>query len=139
MLVAYRDADPESVAELAGGELPPAQAQTVGNYWPIVGAFGAGVVVIGAVLLDIYRNKKATEVRVLTPADEYRLSMIAKIEGLKAEGAASSEIAGLKREMKQNFSEMKAEEKANLARLHAEERAAEKEFHQLLKQQEHNE
>ena len=49
MLVAYRDADPESVAELAGGELPPAQAQTVGNYWPIVGAFGAGVVVIGLV------------------------------------------------------------------------------------------
>jgi hypothetical protein len=47
MLVAFRDADPESVAELNGGELPPAQGPTATNYWPIVGAFGAGVTIIG--------------------------------------------------------------------------------------------
>ncbi len=49
MLVAFRDADPDAVAELAGGQLPAAQAQTVTNYWPVVGAFGMGVVVIGLV------------------------------------------------------------------------------------------
>ncbi|MFV2039465.1 MAG: hypothetical protein ACC660_04415, partial [Acidimicrobiales bacterium] len=49
MLVAFRDADPDAVAELAGGELPPAQGQTVPNYWPLVGAFGLGVLVIGLV------------------------------------------------------------------------------------------
>lgn len=47
MLVAFRDADAESVAELNGGELPPAQGPTTTNYWPIVGAFGAGVTIIG--------------------------------------------------------------------------------------------
>lgn len=49
MLVAYRDADPDAVAELAGGRLPPAQAPTMPTYWPIVGAFGAGVLIIGLV------------------------------------------------------------------------------------------
>lgn len=49
MLVAFRDADPEAVAQLAGGELPPAQGQTGPNYWPLVGAFGLGVLVIGLV------------------------------------------------------------------------------------------
>ncbi len=49
MLVAFRDADPDAVAELAGGELPAAQSQTVTNHWPIVGAFGMGVIVIGLV------------------------------------------------------------------------------------------
>ena len=49
MLVAFRDADPDAVAELNGGELPPAQGQTATNYWPIVGAFGAGVLIIGLV------------------------------------------------------------------------------------------
>lgn len=49
MLVAFRDADPDAVAELAGGKLPAPQAQTVANYWPIIGAFGVGVLVIGLV------------------------------------------------------------------------------------------
>jgi len=49
MLVSYRDADPDAVAELAGGELPPAQSQTVGSYWPLIGAFGAGVTIVGLV------------------------------------------------------------------------------------------
>lgn len=49
MLVAFRDADADAVAELNGGELPPAQRPTTTNYWPIVGAFGAGMVIIGLV------------------------------------------------------------------------------------------
>ncbi len=49
MLVAYRDADPDAVAELAGGELPEAQRETPPSYWPIIGAFGVGVLIIGLV------------------------------------------------------------------------------------------
>lgn len=47
MLVAYRDADPDAVAELNGGQLPPAQGPTTTNYWPVVGAFGVGVTIVG--------------------------------------------------------------------------------------------
>jgi hypothetical protein len=47
LLVAFRDADAEAVAEINNGELPPAQGQTTTNYWPVIGAFGAGVLVIG--------------------------------------------------------------------------------------------
>ncbi len=49
MLVAFRDADAEAVADLNNGDLPPAQGQTSTSYWPVVGAFGAGVLVIGLV------------------------------------------------------------------------------------------
>ena len=49
MLVAFRDADPDAVAELAGGKLPAPQAQTVANYWPITGAFGVGMLIVGLV------------------------------------------------------------------------------------------
>ncbi len=49
MLVAFRDADPDAVAELAGGQLPPAQGQTTTNYWPIISAFGVGILIIGLV------------------------------------------------------------------------------------------
>jgi hypothetical protein len=49
-LVAYRDADPEAVAQLNGGELPPSQRPTVASYWPMIAAFGAGVVILGLVL-----------------------------------------------------------------------------------------
>ena len=48
-----------------------------------------GVIVIGAVLLDMYRNKKAAEVRIETPADAYRASMLAKISALRRDGAAA--------------------------------------------------
>lgn len=50
LLVAFRDADPESVAELHGGELPPSDRPTPPNYWPVVGAFGVGVTIIGLVV-----------------------------------------------------------------------------------------
>ena len=49
MLTAFRDADPDAVAELNGGELPPAQGPVSYNFWPIIGAFGFGTLIIGLV------------------------------------------------------------------------------------------
>ncbi len=50
VLVAFRDADPEQVAEIThDGKLPPPDGPAVASYQPIVGAFGAGVVVVGLV------------------------------------------------------------------------------------------
>jgi ribose transport system permease protein len=101
--------------------------------------FFTGVVVIGAVLLDIYRNKKASEVRILTPADTYRASMLERIGDLKKQlagvtgGEADSlkrEITQAKHELKSTFARMKSEEKAEKARILAEEKAAERDFHE---------
>lgn len=50
MLVAFRDADPEAVAELNDGVLPPAQGPARANYWPLVGGFGVAVSIIGLAL-----------------------------------------------------------------------------------------
>ncbi|MBU8914368.1 MAG: ABC transporter permease, partial [Spirochaetales bacterium] len=110
--------------------------------------FFTGVVVIGAVLLDIYRNKRASEVKILTSADLYKESMGEKIDALKQAlavekransrervAALSSEIGAARAELKEKFATMRAEEKAELARIHAEERAAEREFHQILKRE----
>ena len=98
--------------------------------------FFTGIVVIGAVLLDIYRNKKADEVKILTPADNYRQSMLETIAGLKKQLASGTgnaealkkEISDTRTEMKTTYSKMKAEEKAEKTRLIAEERAAERDF-----------
>jgi len=50
MLVAFRDADAESVGELARtGETPPSEAPAHPSYWPPLLAFAAAVVVIGLV------------------------------------------------------------------------------------------
>ncbi len=50
MLVAFRDADAESVGELSpNGETPPSVAPTHPSYWPPLLAFAAAVVVIGLV------------------------------------------------------------------------------------------
>ena len=50
MLVAFRDADAESVGELAPtGETPPSEAPARPCYWPPLLAFAAAVVVIGLV------------------------------------------------------------------------------------------
>lgn len=50
MLVAFRDADAESVGELAPtGETPPSTAPAQPSYWPPLLAFAAAVVVIGLV------------------------------------------------------------------------------------------
>ncbi|OQY31553.1 MAG: ABC transporter permease [Spirochaetaceae bacterium 4572_59] len=89
--------------------------------------FFTGVVVIGAVLLDIYRNKKASAVRILSPADLYREDINRKIAALKVEGK-TAEVSKLKKELKENFSKMKGEEKAKKARILAEEKEAERQF-----------
>ncbi len=41
--------------------------------------FFTGVVVLGAVLLDIYRTKRATEVRVLAPSAKFKAEVMEKI------------------------------------------------------------
>lgn len=47
---AFRDANVEAEAELLGGadvEVPEVVAPARGSYWPVIGAFGAGAVVVG--------------------------------------------------------------------------------------------
>lgn len=49
-IAAFRDADVEAEAELLGVEaVPEVTAPVQGSYWPVVGAFGAGAVVVGLV------------------------------------------------------------------------------------------
>ena len=93
--------------------------------------FFTGIVVIGAVLLDIYRNDKAAEVRILAPSDKYRQETSARVSELKAAGKYD-EAAKLKSEMKAHFARMKAEEKAEKVKLLAEEKEAEKQFQQEM-------
>ncbi len=108
--------------------------------------FFTGVIVIGAVLLDMYRTKKAAEVRIETPADTYKASMVEKIAALKREASLrkaagkmeesasiETQIAQARRELKATFSKMKAEEKAEQARIRAEEKAADHEFAEIFK------
>lgn len=108
--------------------------------------FFTGVVVIGAVLLDMYRMRRASEVKVLTPADEYRARTQAEIQELKraqteaASAGDSAKAAQLKdqaatltSEMKATYARMKAEEKAEQARIRAEEKEADRLFHEMLK------
>ena len=108
--------------------------------------FFTGVVVIGAVLLDLYRNKKASEVKILTPADSYRNTQLAKIDMMKDEmvGMKGSEAAGkrteiskLRSEMNTEYRRMKKEEKADRKRILAEEKAAERAFHKDIKDGQH--
>ncbi|MCY3786678.1 MAG: hypothetical protein OXG47_08145 [bacterium] len=50
MLVAFRDADAESVGELdPGGEAPPTVGPSAPSYWPALSAFAVAVAVIGLV------------------------------------------------------------------------------------------
>ena len=51
---AFRDADPEAAAEVIGAEAPPTPSLPANSYWPIVGAFGVGLVVIGVVLNNVF-------------------------------------------------------------------------------------
>ena len=77
--------------------------------------FFTGVIVIGAVLLDMYRNKKASEVRIETPADSYRAEMADKLAAMRHEFAAikgddgnGQQAAALRARMAQARSELKA-------------------------------
>lgn len=56
---AFRDADPEAAAELVGTpperSVAPDQVPVPGtSYWPVVGAFGAGLTVVGLVLNSVF-------------------------------------------------------------------------------------
>ena len=111
--------------------------------------FFTGVIVIGAVLLDMYRNRKAAEVKIDTAADRYRASMQEKIAAMKRElssgGSASdghrfselrAQIAAAQDELKATYVKMKSEEKAEQARIRAEERAADHAFAEIGKREE---
>ncbi len=104
--------------------------------------FFTGVVVLGAVLLDIYRNQKASEVKILTQADTYKKSVQEKIDSVKLELSAAmvekdqskadslkKEILSLKRELKKTYTKMKSEERTGKIRLREAERVSEREFH----------
>ncbi len=108
-------------------------------HWQV---FFTGVIVIGAVLLDMYRTKKAAQVKIETPADAYRASMREKIAALKRDAphaapaqaaAVRARIARTKSELAVNFRKMKAEEKAEQARIKAEEKAADRKFAEMIK------
>ena len=107
--------------------------------------FFTGVIVVGAVLLDMYRIRKAAEVRIETLADAYKSSMMGKIAALKQElsslrnsGASHNaavirkNVSAAEAEMKVTFAKMKAAEKAEQTRIRAEEKAADHEFAEMM-------
>lgn len=51
---AFRDADPEPTAALLGTDALPAATPTGTSFWPIVGAFGVVLTVVGAVLNNVF-------------------------------------------------------------------------------------
>jgi len=97
--------------------------------------FFTGVVVLGAVLLDIYRTKKATEVRILSPSAKYKEDMQVRIAQLKTEEANAdagrkatlqAQIAYAKAELNKTYAQMKRDEKAQAVALRKEEKGFEK-------------
>ncbi len=103
--------------------------------------FFTGVVVILAVLLDIYKTNKASQERIISPAEQYKQSMNEKIDDLKQALTSASadktagirdEIAALTKERNHTYARMRAEEKAEQARVRREEKIAAKEFKQSL-------
>jgi ribose transport system permease protein len=84
-------------------------------------------------MLDIYRTKKSSEVRILSEADRYKEEMLLRISQLKAEmtsadpatkTALEKKLAKLRLEMHTQYRVLKREEKAQRAAL----RKREKEF-----------
>jgi hypothetical protein len=54
LAIATRDAAPSALAEVAGTEVaPPITAPAHAAYWPIVGAFGAALAVLGLVISNV--------------------------------------------------------------------------------------
>ena len=111
--------------------------------------FFTGVIVIGAVLLDMYRNRKAAEVRIETPADaiqgidggedrRHEAGMVSAQRGRRGHRTAAAigrKIVAARSELKTTFAKMKADEKAEQARIRAEEKAADHEFAEMVRQQ----
>ncbi len=50
ILVAFRDADPAAQAHYVGVDQLPSTPMVTGSVWPVVGAFGAGTMVVGLAL-----------------------------------------------------------------------------------------
>ncbi len=109
--------------------------------------FFTGVIVIGAVLLDMYRTRRASEVRVETEADAYKASMGAKIAEMRRELGATREtgrtaaelrtrIAAARSELRAGYARMKAEEKAEQARIRAAEKSSDRDFTEMLRREE---
>jgi len=111
--------------------------------------FFTGVIVIGAVLLDMYRNRMASEVRVETPAQAYKASMLEKIAAMRRELSSlkqgdnghqaadlRAQIASARSELKLTFAKMKGEEKREQIRLRAEAKVADHESEEAFKHQE---
>lgn len=105
--------------------------------------FFTGVVVILAVLLDIYKTSKASTEKILSPSETYKESMNEKIEDLKqilletpTEKVQSikDEISALTKERNRTYARMRAEEKAEQARIRREEKIAQKELKNKIKQ-----
>ncbi len=90
--------------------------------------FFTGVVVVGAVLLDVYRNKKASQVKILTAAAAFKQQESQRILRRKAEGASAEEIAKMKREMKESVRMIKIKEKQEKISERAKELEAERLF-----------
>lgn len=51
---AFRDAEPDATAQLLDAPAPPPPSVPSTSYWPIVGAFGVGLTVVGAVLNNVF-------------------------------------------------------------------------------------
>ncbi len=51
---AFRDADPEAVAAVIGSDVPPPAPTPGTSYWPVIGAFGVGLTVVGLVLNNVF-------------------------------------------------------------------------------------
>lgn len=109
--------------------------------------FFTGVVVVGAVLLDMYRNRRAAEVRITTPADAFRDQKLAEIQelrdtlaGHKSAGEKdrvrelSEQIKQAQAELRETYRKMRAEEKAEQERIRAEERESERQLQETLKE-----
>ena len=88
--------------------------------------FFTGVVVLSAVLLDIYRTRKSTEVRILSAPERFRQQTLLKLNQLKEEQetaddkgklALEAQIASLKQDMNKEYHRLKREEKQKKASL----------------------
>lgn len=53
-VTAFRDGDPEAGADFLGLDAAPTPAVPGTSYWPVVGAFGLGLVVVGVALNNVF-------------------------------------------------------------------------------------
>lgn len=51
---AFRDADPEAEAAVLGTDAPPPATAPGTSYWPVIGAFGVALTIVGLVLDNVF-------------------------------------------------------------------------------------